>query len=228
MAENKVPPRHIIMMGPPGGGKGTQSAILAEKLGINTYSAGELLREATLSGTREGDAIKKIIDKGNLVPAKYIVNRIQAKLLEPENHKGYILDGFPRTLDQAKVFEKMQHKSEFKKYNLMVDLVILLQVPDEYVIERIIGRSQCAKCGALYHEKFKPTKVFGVCDACGGKEFTRRADDTYETVVSRLRNYRSVTAPVIPYYEEKGLLVCVDGTGPIDVVSEKIRKIVGY
>lgn len=228
MENNKFPPRHIVMMGPPGSGKGTQSAILSEKLGINTYSAGELLREATLSGTPEGNAIKEIIDKGNLVPAEYIVNRIEAKIMEPENHKGYIIDGFPRTLDQAKVFEEMQQKPFFQENGLAVDLVILLQVPDEYVIDRIIGRSQCAKCGTLYHEKFKPTSVFGVCDVCGGKEFTRRADDTYETVVSRLRNYRRVTAPVIPYYEDKGLLVCVDGTGPIDVVSEKIRKIVGY
>ena len=228
MENNKFPPRHIVMMGPPGSGKGTQSAILSEKLGINTYSAGELLREATLSGTPEGNAIKEIIDKGNLVPAEYIVNRIEAKIMEPENHKGYIIDGFPRTLDQAKVFEEMQQKPFFQENGLAVDLVILLQVPDEYVIDRIIGRSQCAKCGTLYHEKFKPTSVFGVCDVCGGKEFTRRADDTYETVVSRLRNYRRVTAPVIPYYEMKGLLVCVDGTGPIDVVSEKIRKIVGY
>ena len=228
MMENKVPPRHIVMMGPPGSGKGTQSAILSEKLGINTYSAGELLREATLSGTPEGLAIKEIIDKGNLVPAEYIVNRIEAKIMEPKNHRGYIIDGFTRTLDQAKVFEEMQQKPFFTENKLGVDLVILLQVPDEYVVDRIIGRSQCAKCGALYHEKFKPTKVFGVCDNCGGKEFTRRADDTYETVVSRLRNYRRVTAPVIPYYEDKGLLVCVDGTGPIDVVSEKIRKIVGY
>ncbi|MBR1948202.1 MAG: nucleoside monophosphate kinase [Alphaproteobacteria bacterium] len=228
MENNKFPPRHIVMMGPPGSGKGTQSAILSEKLGINTYSAGELLREATLSGTPEGNAIKEIIDKGNLVPAEYIVNRIEAKIIKPENHKGYIIDGFPRTLDQAKVFEEMQQKPFFQENGLAVDLVILLQVPDEYVIDRIIGRSQCAKCGTLYHEKFKPTNVFGVCDVCGGKEFTRRADDTYETVVSRLRNYRRVTAPVIPYYEDKGLLVCVDGTGPIDVVSEKIRKIVGY
>jgi adenylate kinase len=216
------------MMAPPGSGRGTQSAILSEKLGINTYSAGELLREGTLSGRPEGNAIKEIIDKGNLVPAEYIVNRIEAKIMEPENHKGYIIDGFPRTLDQAKVFEEMQQKPFFQENGLAVDLVILLQVPDEYVIDRIIGRSQCAKCGTLYHEKFKPTSVFGVCDVCGGKEFTRRADDTYETVVSRLRNYRRVTAPVIPYYEDKGLLVCVDGTGPIDVVSEKIRKIVGY
>ena len=228
MVESKALPRRIVMMGPPGSGKGTQSAILSEKLGINTYSAGELLREAAASGTPEGNAIKEIIDKGNLVPAEYIVGRIEAKVKEPENRKGYIIDGFPRTLDQAKVFEEMQQKPFFQENNLAVDLVLLLQVPDEYVIDRIIGRSQCAKCGALYHEKFKPTKVFGVCDECGCKEFTRRADDTYETVVSRLRNYRRVTAPVIPYYEDKGLLVCVDGTGPIDVVSEKIRKIVGY
>ena len=201
---------------------------MSEKLGINTYSAGELLREATLSGTPEGNAIKEIIDKGNLVPAEYIVNRIEAKIIQPENFKGYIIDGFPRTLDQAKVFEEMQQKPFFIENKLGVEVVLLLQVPDEYVIDRIIGRSQCANCGELYHEKFKPTQVFGVCDHCGGKEFTRRADDTYETVVSRLRNYRRVTAPVIPYYEDKGLLVCVDGTGPIDVVSEKIRKIVGY
>ncbi len=228
MTGNKMPPRRIVMMGPPGSGKGTQSAILSEKLGINTYSAGELLREATLSGTPEGNAIKEIIDKGNLVPAEYIVNRIEAKIVQPENFKGYIIDGFPRTLDQAKVFEEMQQKPFFVENKLGVEAVLLLQVPDEYVIDRIIGRTQCANCGELYHEKFKPTKVFGVCDHCGGKEFTRRADDTYETVVSRLRNYRRVTAPVIPYYEDKGLLVCVDGTGPIDVVSEKIRKIVGY
>jgi len=228
MVENRALPRRIVMMGPPGSGKGTQSAILSEKLGINTYSAGELLREAAASGTPEGNAIKEIIDKGNLVPAEYIVGRIEAKVKEPENRKGYIIDGFPRTLDQAKVFEAMQQKPFFQKNNLAIDLVLLLQVPDEYVIDRIIGRSQCADCGALYHEKFKPTKVFGVCDECGCKEFTRRVDDTYETVVSRLRNYRRVTAPVIPYYEDKGLLVCVDGTGPIDVVSEKIRKIVGY
>ena len=207
MAEEHQQYRRIILMGPPGSGKGTQGAILSQKLGLHTYSAGELLREATQSGSREGLAIKKIIDKGNLVPAKYIVNRIKAKLMEPENLKGYILDGFPRTLQQAKVFERLQHKSFFKQNHLQVDLVLLLQVPDEYVLERILRRSSCATCGTLYHEKFKPTKVFGVCDVCGGKEFTKRADDTYETVVSRLRNYSSVTAPVIPYYEEKGLLV---------------------
>jgi adenylate kinase len=115
-----------------------------------------------------------------------------------------------------------------KKLGQELDAVLYLQVPDDYVIERIIGRFQCAHCKTLYHERFKPTKVFGICDECGHKEFTRREDDTFETVVSRLRAFREVTAPLIPYYEKKGLLRCIDGTGPIDVVSEKIRKIVGY
>ena len=105
---------------------------------------------------------------------------------------------------------------------------MLIDVPDAYILERILGRSQCAKCGAFYHEKFKPTKVAGVCDICGGTEFAKRADDTEETVVSRLRVYREATAPLIPYYENKGLLVRVDGTGPIDTVSERIKEIVKY
>ena len=138
------------------------------------------------------------------------------------------MDGFPRSMDQVEMFGNLIQTPEYKDKNLEPDLVLLLQVPDDYIFDRILGRSQCANCKAMYHEKFKTPKVFGVCDICGGKEFTKRADDTHETVVSRLRTYRSVTAPVIPYYEEKGLLRCVDGTGPIDVVSEKIRKIVGY
>ncbi len=221
--------RHIAIMGPPGGGKGTQAAILSEKLGIRAFSAGELLREEVARGTQEGREIEAIITKGNLVPSRYIVNRMRERIVDPQNAKGYILDGFPRTLDQTDEFEAMQkNDASIVENRLGLDLVLLLQVPDDYVIDRIIGRYACAKCGALYHEKFKQPKIFGVCDTCGHKEFTRRADDNYETVISRLRNYRSVTAPVIPYYEEKGLLKCIDGTGPIDVVAEKIRKVVGY
>ena len=122
--------------------------------------------------------------------------------------------------------EELQKKPEFS--GKKVDLVLLIDVPDSYILERILGRSQCAKCGAFYHDKFKPTKVAGICDVCGGKEFAKRADDTEETVVSRLRVYREATAPLIPYYENKGLLVRVDGTGPIDTVSERIKEIVKY
>lgn len=220
--------RHIVMMGAPGSGKGTQSAILSEKLGINTFSMGDILRNAATEITKEAKEIKKLIDKGLMVPNKLAVRLMEAELLKPENAAGYILDGFPRELPQAKVLDKDLSSRKYKKYDMNIDLVLLLQVPDDYVIDRIIGRFQCATCKTLYHEKFKQPQVFGICDVCGSKEFTRRADDTYETVVSRLRTFRSVTAPVIPYYEDKGLLVCVDGTGPIDVVSEKIRKIVGY
>ncbi|MGN1063521.1 MAG: adenylate kinase [Alphaproteobacteria bacterium] len=220
--------RHIVMLGPPGGGKGTQAAILSEKLGINTVSTGAVLRKIADSGTKEGDKIKALLNKGRMVSDKLMIKIMKDVLSEPENVKGYILDGSPRSVPQAKGLDCLLSSRHMRKLGQTLDAVLYLQVPDDYVIERIIGRFQCAHCKALYHERFKPTKVFGICDVCGHKEFTRREDDTFETVVSRLRAFREVTAPLIPYYEKKGLLKCIDGTGPIDVVSEKIRKIVGY
>ncbi len=220
--------RNIVMMGAPGSGKGTQSAILSEKLGINSFSMGDILRGVAKGTSEEAKLVKSLIDKGNMVPDKLAVRLMEEELFKPENERGYILDGFPRELSQAEALNEALNSEKYAQYHMNIDLVLLLQVPDDYVIDRIIGRYQCAQCKTLYHEKFKHPHVYGICDVCGGKEFTRRADDTYETVVSRLRTFRRVTAPVIPYYESKGLLVCVDGTGPINVVSEKIRKIVGY
>lgn len=220
--------RNIVMMGAPGSGKGTQSAILSEKLGINAFSMGDILRGVARGTDEVAHQVKALIDKGNMVPDQLAIRLMEKELFKPENQNGYILDGFPRELSQAKALDKALNSRKYAKFNMGIDLVLLLQVPDDYVIDRIIGRYACAKCHTLYHEKFKQPQVFGICDVCGNKEFTRRADDTFETVVSRLRLFRRVTAPVIPYYEMKGLLVCVDGTGPIDVVSEKIRKIVGY
>ena len=216
----------IVLLGPPGSGKGTQGAILAERMGVKEISAGELLRAEVKTGSDLGKEIAACIDKGQLVSAELIVRLMTQAFLAPENANGFISDGFPRSIEQAEIFENVQERSEFS--GKKIDLALLIDVPDEYIKERILGRSQCAKCGAFYHEKFKPTKVAGVCDVCGGKEFAKRADDTEETVVSRLRIFREATAPLIPYYENKGLLVRVDGTGPIDTVSERIKEIVKY
>jgi len=216
----------IVLLGPPGSGKGTQGAILAERMGIKEISAGELLRAEVKSGSDLGKEISSYIDQGKLVSTELIVRLMKQAFLAPENAKGFISDGFPRSIEQAEIFEKIQEEAEFA--GKQVDLALLIDVPDDYILERILGRSQCVKCGTFYHDKFKPTKVAGICDVCGSKEFAKRADDTEETVVSRLRVYREATAPLIPYYENKGLLVRVDGTGPIDAVSERIKEIVKY
>ena len=216
----------IVLLGPPGSGKGTQGGILAKCMGVKEISAGELLRTEVKTGSELGKEISVVIDKGQLVSANLIARLMTQAFLAPENANGFISDGFPRSIEQAEILEELQKKPEFS--GKKVDLVLLIDVPDSYILERILGRSQCAKCGAFYHDKFKPTKVAGICDVCGGKEFAKRADDTEETVVSRLRVYREATAPLIPYYENKGLLVRVDGTGPIDTVSERIKEIVKY
>ncbi len=214
---------NIVLMGPPGGGKGTQARLLHDRLRIPHLSTGEMLREEARSGSELGQKIKELIDKGNFVPDEMSISLISQKLGSEECSKGFILDGFPRTVPQAMALDKMM-----KDHDLKLDVVIEIQVPDEYVIERIVGRYMCATCGAMYHDKFKQPKVLGRCDVCGGTKFVRREDDNYETVVSRLRKYRAVTAPVLPYYEERGLLVCVDGTGSIDTVCEKIKKVIGH
>ena len=216
----------IVLLGPPGSGKGTQGAILAKRMGVKEISAGELLRAEVKTGSDLGREISTVIDKGQLVSADLIARLMTQAFLAPENANGFISDGFPRSIEQAEIFEELQKKPEFA--GKKVDLVLLIDVPDNYILERILGRSQCKKCGEFYHDKFKPTKVAGICDVCGSKEFAKRADDTEETVVSRLRVYREATAPLIPYYENKGLLVRVDGTGPIDTVSERIKEIVKY
>ncbi len=214
---------NIVLMGPPGGGKGTQARLLHDRLHIPHLSTGEMLREEARSGSELGQKIKELIDKGNFVPDEMSISLISQKLDSEECSKGFILDGFPRTVPQAMALDKMM-----KDRDLKLDVVIEIQVPDEYVIERIVGRYMCATCGTMYHDKFKQPKVPGRCDVCGGTKFVRREDDNYETVVSRLRKYRAVTAPVLPYYEERGLLVCVDGTGSIETVCEKIKKVIGH
>ncbi len=216
----------IVLLGPPGSGKGTQGAILAERMGIQEISAGELLRAEARTDSDLGREVASYINEGRLVPSELIVHLMKQAFLAPENSNGFISDGFPRSVEQAEILHEMEEGPEFN--GKKIDLVLLIDVPDDYILQRILGRTQCATCGTFYHDTFKPTKVAGVCDVCGGKEFAKRADDTEETVVSRLRIYREATAPLIPYYENKGLLVRVDGTGPIDAVSERIKEIVKY
>lgn len=217
----------IILLGKTGSGKGAQGAILTERMGIKDISAGELLRTEVKTGSELGKEIAARIDHGILVSSDLIVRLMTQAFLAPENEKGFISDGFPRSIEQAEIFEKLQNEDP-RFANKKIDLVLYIDVPDELIFERTVGRIQCTKCGAFYHEKFKPTKVAGVCDVCGGTEFAKRADDTEEAVVSKLRVFREATAPLIPYYENKGLLVRVDGTGPIDAVSERIKEIVKY
>ena len=214
--------KHLVLMAPPGGGKGTQARVLRDALHVPHLSTGEMLRNAGRAGTPLGLQAKALIDKGNFVPDAMIVGLISERLDEPDCKDGFILDGFPRTLPQAKALDELM----FEK-GTRLDHVIEIQVPNDLIIQRIIGRFSCTDCGAMYHDTFKPTKVFGICDECGGTSFTRRQDDNWETVVSRLKTYQAITTPVLPYYEYQGLLTSIDGAGTVEAVSEKLRKVIG-
>lgn len=215
--------KHLVLMAPPGGGKGTQARLLRDRLHIPHLSTGEMLRNAGRAGTPLGLQAKALIDKGNFVPDEMIVALISERLDEPDCKEGFILDGFPRTLPQAKALDELL----FEK-GRRLDHVIEIQVPDDLIIQRIIGRFSCADCGAMYHDTLKPTKVFGKCNECGGSNFLRRQDDNWETVVSRLKTYRAITTPVLPYYVHQGLLASIDGTGGVEDVEEKIKKVIGF
>ena len=203
---------HLVFTGAPGCGKGTQARRLKEKIAIPHLSTGEMLRAEAAKGTPLGLEIKALIDGGNLVPDEMIIKMVAGRIDQDDCKNGFILDGFPRTLPQAEVLEEMLAKKGIK-----LDAVIEIQVPDEIIMERILGRYSCMTCGAGYHDKFQKPKVYGVCDVCGGT-----VDDNRATVQNRLVNYRALTYPTIPYFEKKGLLRCVDGTGTIEATSKKI------
>ena len=213
---------HVVFTGAPGCGKGTQARLLKERVDIPHLSTGEMLRAEAAKGTPLGLEIKALIDNGNLVPDDMIIKMLSARIDEDDCKNGFILDGFPRTLPQAKALDEMLKKKEIK-----LDAVIEIQVPDEIIMERILGRYACMTCGQGYHDKFQKPKVYGVCDNCGGTDFYRRIDDNRETVQNRLVNYRALTYPTIPYFEKEGLLKTVDGTGTIEAVAKKIDEILG-
>lgn len=208
------------MTGAPGCGKGTQARLLKERVAVAHLSTGEMLRAEAQTGSPLGLEIKALIDDGNLVPDEMIIRMLEKRIEQDDCKNGFILDGFPRTLPQAEVLESM-----LKNKGITLDAAIEIQVPDEIIMERILGRYACMKCGHGYHDKYQKPHVYGVCDNCGGTEFYRRIDDNRTTVQNRLVNYRALTYPTIPYFESKGLLRCVDGTGSISAVSGKIDKL---
>jgi adenylate kinase len=213
---------NIVLLGPPGGGKGTQAKRLAESLGMVQLSTGDMLRAAVASGSEIGIKAKHVMEAGQLVTDDIVIGIIDQRLDQPDTKSGVTFDGFPRTLAQAEALDKML---SLKGRNL--DFVIEIRVPDQLLIDRITGRFSCVKCGAGYHDTFQKPVKEGVCDSCGGTEFLRRADDTVDTVSKRLDTYHQQTSPLLPYYQAKGKLKIIDGSQDIALVTRDLMTILG-
>lgn len=211
---------NLILLGPPGAGKGTQSKWIAERRGLVQLSTGDMLRAAVKAGSDLGKQVKAIMDKGLFVPDDVVIGIISERIDQADCANGFILDGFPRTLNQAAALERL-----LAEKNKKMDAVIDLKVDYNQLVERIVGRYACAKCGEGYHDRFKRPKVRGVCDVCNSTEFTRRDDDNAETVTTRLMTYYRETAPLIGFYFCLGTLRSVDGMAPIEQVATAISTI---
>lgn len=209
---------NIILLGPPGAGKGTQAKRLEEERGMVQLSTGDMLREAKTSGTEMGRKVAEVMDRGQLVTDEIVIGLIEEKLTG--GGKGFIFDGFPRTLGQADALESLLGKLDQK-----LDAVIEMRVDDAALVARITGRYTCGKCGAVYHDVTKPSKVEGTCDSCGAHDMKRRADDTEEALKTRLMEYYKKTSPLIGYYYAKGKLSHVDGLAEMDAVSAAISAV---
>lgn len=206
----------LILLGPPGAGKGTQAKLLVEGLKIPQVSTGDMLRAAVKAGTPLGQEAKQYMDRGALVPDAVIIGLVRERLQQPDCSRGYILDGFPRTVAQAEALEKT-----LAGLQASLDSVVSLEVPTEDLVLRIAGRRTCRNCGAMYHVRFSPSKTDGRCDACGGPTY-QRDDDREETVRRRLAVYAEQTAPLISFYEARGFLRRVPGTGEIAEIFQRI------
>ena len=208
---------NLVLLGAPGAGKGTQAKRIEQEFGIIQLSTGDMLRAEVSSGTAIGKQADEIMKAGQLVPDEIIIGLIDSRLDREDCRRGFILDGFPRTLAQATALDAMLARKHLK-----LDKVISIEVDDEAMVERMSGRYTCARCGEGYHDRFKQPKVEGVCDVCGSTEFVRRADDNAETVRQRLKAYHSQTEPIIAYYDKQALVRRIDGMRAIDVVTEEI------
>lgn len=202
---------NLIFLGAPGAGKGTQAEIVCKELGIPAISTGNMLREAVKNGTPAGLAAKERMDAGELVPDEIVIGILKDRIAQDDAKNGFILDGFPRTVSQAEALDAM---------GVQIDKVIEIDVPDEKITARMSGRRVCEGCGNSYHIEYKPTKVEGICDACGAK-VVQRVDDKPETVLSRLKTYHEKTAPLKDYYAAKGKLVTVEGQDAIEETSKR-------
>ena len=213
---------NLILLGPPGAGKGTQAQRLMAHYGIPQLSTGEMLRAAVAEGSDLGKQAKSIMEAGDLVPDGLMIQLISQRIGREDCANGFILDGFPRTTAQAEALDAMLAERE-----LQLDKVIAISVDEEALIERISGRFNCTDCGTGYHDSFKPPAVEGVCDECGSTEFKRRPDDNEETVRHRMQVYRSETQPILPGYEARGIVSRVDGMASIEDVTHAIDSILG-
>ncbi len=211
----------LILLGAPGVGKGTQGVLISKEYGIPQISTGDILRKEVKEETELGKKAKQYMDKGELVPDDIIIDMMEKRIKEDDCKNGFILDGFPRTTAQAEAFDEM-----LKKNSLNLDKVLLIDVPEEEIVERLTGRRVCPNCGAVYHIKNNPPKQEGICDKCGSK-LIQRDDDTEEVVRNRLEVYKKSTMPLVEYYEKQQKLVRIDGTGEIEEIFERIKKVLG-
>lgn len=210
----------LILLGPPGAGKGTQAKLIEDSRKIVQLSTGDMLRAAVAAGSEIGQKAKSVMERGELVSDDIVIGIISDRIDEQDCQAGFILDGFPRTVTQAEALDKL-----LSDKGKTLDAVIEMKVDDDKLVERITGRFTCGNCGEGYHDVFKPTEKDGICDKCGAKAFARRADDNAATVRSRLEAYHAQTAPLIAYYGARAMLSSVDGLASIDEVAKQIEEV---